>query len=284
MKIPKRIQPLVDDGLVDEVIRQLKSGKEADVYVVRCGSKIRCAKVYKEAEERSFKQAVQYKEGRKVRNSRSARAMAKGSKFGRKQQEKIWQTAEVDALYVLANSGVRVPQPYGCTDGVLLMELITDETGLAAPRLSDVSLTQEEAIVDYQMILQSVVRMLCAGLIHGDLSEFNVLVDANGPVIIDLPQVVNAAANNHAKSMLERDVNNLTRFYGQFAPQLLARQDAKEMWALYQDGKLSPETQLTGYFVDSTPTANVEELMEEINAVIAEKEEQQRMSQSRDYD
>ncbi|GFN46971.1 PA4780 family RIO1-like protein kinase [Candidatus Regiella insecticola] len=284
MKIPKRIQPLVDDGLVDEVIRQLKSGKEADVYVVRCGSKIRCAKVYKEAEDRSFKQAVQYKEGRKVRNSRSARAMAKGSKFGRKQQEKIWQTAEVDALYVLANSGVRVPQPYGCTDGVLLMELITDETGLAAPRLSDVSLTEEEAIVDYQMILQSVVRMLCAGLIHGDLSEFNVLVDANGPVIIDLPQVVNAAANNHAKSMLERDVNNLTRFYGQFAPQLLARQDAKEMWALYQDGKLYPETQLTGYFVDSTPTADVEGLMDEINAVIAEKEEQQRILKSRDYD
>lgn len=284
MKIPKRIQPLVNDGLVDEVIRQLKSGKEADVYVVRCGSKIRCAKVYKEEEDRSFKQAVQYKEGRKVRNSRSARAMAKGSKFGRKQQEKIWQTAEVDALYVLANSGVRVPQPYGCTNGVLLMELITDETGLAAPRLSDVSLTEEEAIVDYQMILQSVVRMLCAGLIHGDLSEFNVLVDANGPVIIDLPQVVNAAANNHAKSMLERDVNNLTRFYGQFAPQLLARQDAKEMWALYQDGKLYPETQLTGYFVDSTPTADVEGLMDEINAVIAEKEEQQRILKSRDYD
>lgn len=284
MKIPKRIQPLVDDGLVDEVIRQLKSGKEADVYVVRCGSKIRCAKVYKEAEDRSFKQAVQYKEGRKVRNSRSARAMAKGSKFGRKQQEKIWQTAEVDALYVLANSGVRVPQPYGCIDGVLLMELITDETGLAAPRLSDVSLTEEDAIIDYQMILQSVVRMLCSGLIHGDLSEFNVLVDANGPVIIDLPQVVNAAANNHAKSMLERDVNNLTRFYGQFAPQLLARQDAKEMWALYQDAKLYPETQLTGYFVDSTPTADVEGLMDEINAVIAEKEEQQRILKSRDYD
>jgi len=284
MKIPKQIQPLVDDGLVDEVIRQLKSGKEADVYVVRCGSKIRCAKVYKEAEDRSFKQAVQYKEGRKVRNSRSARAMAKSSKFGRKQQEKIWQTAEVDALYVLANSGVRVPQPYGCIDGVLLMELITDETGLAAPRLSDVSLTEEEAIIDYQMILQSVVRMLCSGLIHGDLSEFNVLVDANGPVIIDLPQVVNAAANNHAKSMLERDVNNLTRFYGQFAPQLLSRQDAKEMWALYQDGKLYPETQLTGYFVDSTPTADVEGLIEEINAVIAEKEEQQRILKSRDYD
>lgn len=283
MKIPKRIQPLVNDGLVDEVIRQLKSGKEADVYLVRCGSKIRCAKVYKEAEDRSFKKAVQYKEGRKVRNSRSARAMAKGSKFGRKQQENIWQTAEVDALYVLANSGVRVPQPYGCTNGVLLMELITDEIGLAAPRLSDVSLTEEEAIVDYQMILQSVVRMLCAGLIHSDLSEFNVLVDANGPVIIDLPQVMNAAANNNAKSMLERDVNNLTRFYGQFAPQLLARQDAKEMWALYQDGKLYPETQLTGYVFDSTPTADVEGLMEEINAVIAEKEEQQRILKSRDY-
>ncbi|AWK14338.1 PA4780 family RIO1-like protein kinase [Candidatus Fukatsuia symbiotica] len=284
MKIPKRIQPLVDDGLVDEVIRRLKSGKEADVYVVRCGSEIRCAKVYKEAEDRSFKQAVQYKEGRKVRNSRSARAMAKGSKFGRKQQEETWQTAEVDALYLLASAGVRVPQPYGCIDGVLLMELITDEAGLAAPRLSDVFLTTEQATADYGVIIQSVVRMLCCGLVHGDLSEFNILIDSNGPVIIDLPQVVNAAANNHAKSMLERDVNNLTLFYGHFAPELLARKDAKEMWALYQDGKLHPETQLTGCFVEDTKTADVGALMAEIKAVIAEEEERQRISQSQDYD
>ncbi|ANI31792.1 kinase [Yersinia entomophaga] len=282
MKIPKRIQPLVDDGLVDEVIRRLKSGKEADVYVVRCGSDIRCAKVYKEAENRSFKQAVQYQEGRKVRNSRDARAMAKGSKFGRKQQEETWQTAEVDALYVLANAGVRVPQPYACLDGVLLMELVTDENGSAAPRLSDVPLTPEQAVHDHALIIQSVVRMLCAGLVHGDLSEFNVLMDAEGPVIIDLPQVVNAAANNHAKSMLERDVANMTNYYGQYAPELLGRKYAKEMWALYEDGKLRPDTQLTGVFAESTQAADVESVLEEIKAVIAEEQERLRAAQDPD--
>ncbi|ENA1776414.1 serine protein kinase RIO [Yersinia ruckeri] len=282
MKIPKRIQPLVDDGLVDEVIRRLKSGKEADVYVVRCGSDIRCAKVYKEAENRSFKQAVQYQEGRKVRNSRDARAMAKGSKFGRKQQEDTWQTAEVDALYLLANAGVRVPQPYACLDGVLLMELVTDEDGLAAPRLSDVPLSPEQAVHDHGLVIQYVVRMLCAGLVHGDLSEFNVLMDANGPVIIDLPQVVNAAANNHAKSMLERDVGNMTSYYGQYAPELLGRKYAKEMWALYEDGKLRPDTQLTGHFEESAHTADVESVLDEIKAVIAEEEERLRSIQNPD--
>ncbi|MCW6554861.1 serine protein kinase RIO [Yersinia ruckeri] len=282
MKIPKRIQPLVDDGLVDEVIRRLKSGKEADVYVVRCGSDIRCAKVYKEAENRSFKQAVQYQEGRKVRNSRDARAMAKGSKFGRKQQEDTWQTAEVDALYLLANAGVRVPQPYACLDGVLLMELVTDEDGLAAPRLSDVPLSPEQAVHDHGLVIQYVVRMLCAGLVHGDLSEFNVLMDANGPVIIDLPQVVNAAANNHAKSMLERDVGNMTSYYGQYAPELLGRKYAKEMWALYEDGKLRSDTQLTGHFEESAHAADVESVLDEIKAVIAEEEERLRSIQNPD--
>jgi RIO kinase 1 len=282
MKIPKRIQPLVDDGLVDEVIRRLKSGKEADVYVVRCGSDIRCAKVYKEAENRSFKQAVQYQEGRKVRNSRDARAMAKGSKFGRKQQEETWQTAEVDALYLLSNAGVRVPQPYVCLDGVLLMELVTDEDGLAAPRLSDVPFTKEQALIDHAVMIQYVVRMLCTGLVHGDLSEFNVLIDKDGPVIIDLPQAVNAAANNHAKAMLERDVGNITHYYGQYAPELLNRKYAKEMWALYEDGKLHPETQLTGEFAESTQAADVEGVLEEIKAVIAEEQERLREAQDND--
>ncbi|AHK20857.1 PA4780 family RIO1-like protein kinase [Yersinia similis] len=279
MKIPKRIQPLVDDGLVDEVIRRLKSGKEADVYVVRCGSDIRCAKVYKEAENRSFKQAVQYQEGRKVRNSRDARAMAKGSKFGRKQQEETWQTAEVDALFLLANAGVRVPQPYTCLDGVLLMELVTDEDGLAAPRLSDVPLSKEQALADHEVMIQYVVRMLCAGLVHGDLSEFNVLMDKDGPVIIDLPQAVNAAANNHAKAMLERDVANMTHYYGQYAPELLNRKYAKEMWALYEDGKLHPDTPLTGDFVESTQAADVDAVLDEIKAVIAEEQERLREAQ-----
>ncbi|CRG48710.1 PA4780 family RIO1-like protein kinase [Yersinia wautersii] len=279
MKIPKRIQPLVDDGLVDEVIRRLKSGKEADVYVVRCGSDIRCAKVYKEAENRSFKQAVQYQEGRKVRNSRDARAMAKGSKFGRKQQEETWQTAEVDALFLLANAGVRVPQPYTCLDGVLLMELVTDEDGLAAPRLSDVPLSKEQALADHAVMIQYVVRMLCAGLVHGDLSEFNVLMDKDGPVIIDLPQAVNAAANNHAKAMLERDVGNMTHYYGQYAPELLNCKYAKEMWALYEDGKLHPDTPLTGNFAESTQAADVDAVLDEIKAVIAEEQERLREAQ-----
>ncbi|CNK66043.1 serine protein kinase RIO [Yersinia alsatica] len=279
MKIPKRIQPLVDDGLVDEVIRRLKSGKEADVYVVRCGQDIRCAKVYKEAENRNFKQAVQYQEGRKVRNSRDARAMAKGSKFGRKQQEETWQTAEVDALYLLASAGVRVPQPYACLDGVLLMELVTDEDGLAAPRLSDVPFSKEQALIDHAIMIRYVVRMLCAGLVHGDLSEFNVLIDKDGPVIIDLPQAVNAAANNHAKAMLERDVANMTHYYGQYAPELLNRKYAKEMWALYEDGKLHPETPLTGEFAESTQAVDVEGVLEEIQAVIEEEQERLREAQ-----
>lgn len=275
MKTPNRLQPLVDDGLVDEVIRRLMSGKEADVYVVRCGNDIRCAKVYKEAAKRSFKQAVQYQEGRKVRNSRRARAMEKGSKFGRKQQEETWQNAEVDALYLLAGVGVRVPQPYDCLNGVLIMELITDESGEVAPRLNDVSMSAEQAIEDHALVMRDVVRMLCAGLIHGDLSEFNVLVDEYGPVIIDLPQAVDAAANNNAQAMLTRDVNNMSRYYGQFAPELLKTQYAKEIWALYEDGQLTPDVELTGFYAESTKAADVDAVMLEIQSILAEEDEKQ---------
>ena len=250
MKTPKRIQPLIDDGIVDEVISQLMSGKEATVYVVRCGSEIRCAKVYKEANKRSFRQAVQYQEGRKVRNSRRARAMEKGSKFGRDQQEDAWHNAEVDALYKLDDAGVRVPKPFGCFDGVLLMELVTDDDGSVAPRLNDVSMTAEQAMEDFSAVIGDIVRMLCAGLVHGDLSEFNVLVDAYGPVIIDLPQAVDAAANNHAQWMLERDVDNMITYYGQFAPELIGTQFGKEIWALYETGDLHPEVELTGIYED----------------------------------
>ncbi|WP_421171311.1 PA4780 family RIO1-like protein kinase [Aeromonas dhakensis] len=266
MKTPNRIQPLVDDGLVDEVISRLMSGKEADVYVVRCGDEIRCAKVYKEAAKRSFKQAVVYQEGRRVRSSRDARAMEKGSKYGRKQHEEVWQNTEVDALFKLAAAGVRVPRPYVCLDGVLLMELVTDADGNVAPRLNDVALSHEQALADHARVIRYVVRMLCAGLIHGDLSEFNVLVDEEGPVIIDLPQVVDAAANNQAKAMLERDVDNMRNYYGMYAPELLKTRYAREMWALYEDGKLTPDSELTGLFEESNERVDLDAVLHEIES------------------
>ncbi len=271
MKIPKRIKPLIDEGLVDEVISRLMSGKEADVYVVRCNTEIRCAKIYKEAANRGFKRAVLYREGRKTRNSRRARAMDKGSRFGREQQEQTWHNAEVDALYKLAEAGVRVPQPYSCVDGVLLMELITDSEGDVAPRLSDVSMSAEQALAGHAKVMEYVVRMLCAGLVHGDLSEFNILVDESGPVIIDLPQAVDAAANNNAEAMLNRDVNRISAFYGQYAPELLTSHYAKEIWKLFEDGELHPDIKLTGLFAESTQEADVDGVMQEINSAIAEE-------------
>ncbi|MFQ3234505.1 MAG: RIO kinase 1 [Paraglaciecola sp.] len=282
MKIPKRIQPLVDDGLVDEVLYQLMSGKEATVYAVRCGNDVRCAKVYKEAMKRSFKKAAQYQEGRKVRNTRRARAMEKGSKFGRKQQEDAWQNTEVEALFTLAKAGVRVPEAYGCYDGVLLMELITDDEGDVAPRLNDVQMSPEQAVEDHALVMTYVMRMLCAGLVHGDLSEFNVLVDAYGPVIIDLPQVVDAAGNNNAFKMLQRDVGNMTEYYAQYAPQLRETHYAEEMWALYEVGELDPNTELTGEFVFSDEAADVDTVLEEIKAAFAE--EQERRERIKDAD
>lgn len=273
MKIPKRIQPLVDDGLVDEVLSQLMSGKEATVYMVRCGDEVRCAKVYKEANKRSFKKAAQYQEGRKSRNSRRARAMEKGSKYGRGQQEQAWQNAEVDALYKLSEVGVRVPHPFGCFDGVLLMELVTDESGDVAPRLNDVVMSKDQAIEDHQLVMLYVLRMLCVGIVHGDLSEFNVLVDEYGPVIIDLPQAVDASANNNAKTMLIRDVENMTNYYGQFAPELLLSRYAHEMWALYEIGELTFDTKLTGLFKENNKAVDVDNVIQEINAAFDEEQD-----------
>ncbi|MCY1267130.1 RIO1 family protein [compost metagenome] len=282
MKTPKRLEPLLEDGLIDEVLRPLMSGKEASVYVVRCGSELRCAKVYKEANKRGFRQAAEYQEGRKVRNSRDARAMAKGSKYGRREREDAWQNAEVAALFHLANAGVRVPKPYDFLDGVLLMELVSDGEGDAAPRLNDVDLTPEDAREFHAFMIGEIVKMLCAGLVHGDLSEFNVLLDPYGPVIIDLPQAVDAAGNNHAFRMLERDVGNMAEYFGRYAPELKFTRYAKEMWALFEDGKLTPETQLTGQFAEPEDTADLDAVMREIKAALADEARRQAALAERD--
>jgi RIO kinase 1 len=266
MKAPKRLQSLVDEGLIDTVVRQLMSGKEAMVYVVRRGDETLCAKIYKEATQRSFRQAVDYTENRRVKNTRQARAMAKGTRYGRQAAEAAWQSAEVDALYRLAAAGVRVPRPHNFWDGVLLMELVTDGSGDAAPRLNDVSFSAEEARAHHASLLREVVRMLCAGVVHGDLSEFNILLAADGPVIIDLPQAIDAAGNNHAPRMLLRDVANLRDFFGRFAPELLETQYGPELWQLYQAGLLSTETVLSGRFVQQQGSVDLRGVMREIDA------------------
>jgi RIO kinase 1 len=275
MKAPPRLQSLIEEGLIDSVVRQLMSGKEAMVYVVRCGDDTRCAKIYKEATQRSFRQAVDYTENRKVKNSRQARAMAKGTKFGRQAQEAAWQRAEVDALYRLAAAGVRVPTPYNFHEGVLLMELVTDEHGDAAPRLNDVLLSREQALAHHAMLIRQVVRMLCAGVVHGDLSEFNILLGhqdgVDGPVIIDLPQAIDAAGNNHAARMLLRDVDNLRHFFGRVAPELLATDYGLEIWELYQRGALQVDTPLTGRFERRTAPVDMGSVLREIDDARAEE-------------
>ncbi len=282
MKVPKQLKALIADGLVDEVLRQLMSGKEATIFIVRCGTEIRCAKVYKEASQRSFKKAAQYREGRHVRNSRRGRAMAKGSKFGKKEQEEVWQHAEADALFLLSQAGVRVPKPYGCFDGVLLMELVTNADGGVAPRLNDVAMTAEQSRKDHASVMQDVVRMLCAGIVHGDLSEFNVLLDDSGPVIIDLPQAVNAAGNNNARAMLTRDVMNMTNYYGRFAPDVLKSKYAKEIWAHYEAGTITPDTKLTGRFKESTKKADVKGVLNEVEFAARENQDRQQRLRERE--
>jgi RIO kinase 1 len=276
LKIPKRLEALVHEGMIDGVVRQLMSGKEATVYVVRCGEELRCAKVYKEANKRGFRQAALYQEGRKTKNSREARAMAKGTRFGRQAQEEAWQSVEVDTLYLLAAAGVRVPKPYGFMHGVVLMELLTDAEGHAAPRLNDLTLSEAQALEYHAVLIRQIVRMLCAGIIHGDLSEYNVLVDHTGPVIIDLPQAVNAAGNNNASAMLQRDAANITQYFSQFAPALAATQYGKEIWSLYERGALHVDTDLTGYFATSTTPVDVQGVMREISDVRKEHEERER--------
>lgn len=276
MKIPTGLQPLIDDGMIDGVVRRLKSGKEASVFVVACGKELRCAKVYKSAEHRGFHKLAQYQEGRKTRSSRDARAMGKGGRHGRKVQETEWKNAEVDALFQLAGVGVRVPRPHMVYEGVLLMELVCDASGNPAPRLNDVEISPPQALEWHAFMIGQIVRMLCAGLIHGDLSEFNVLLDASGPVIIDLPQAVNAAGNNNAFRMLERDVNNMRATFGRAAPVLLETEYAHEIWKLYEASELRPDSLLTGRFVHDAASPDVDAVLQQIEDERYEAEERQR--------
>jgi RIO kinase 1 len=261
MKTPAGLQPLIDDGVIDEVLRSLKSGKEATVYIVRTGAQVRCAKVYRDMAQRSFQKRAQYQEGRKVRGSRQARAMSKSTRFGRKEQESAWKNAEVDALYKLVAADVRVPKPYGYFNDVLIMELVTDAAGNPAPRLGEVDLSAETALEYHRFLIRQIVRMLSLGLIHGDLSEFNVLVAPDGPVIIDLPQAVNAAGNNNAFAMLERDVNNIRNTLGRFAPELLETEFAREMWSLFEQGELKADSELSGIFARDDSQTDTESVL-----------------------
>ncbi|MGQ0501723.1 MAG: PA4780 family RIO1-like protein kinase [Panacagrimonas sp.] len=276
MKIPRGLQPLIDDGVIDEVVRPLKSGKEAAVYLVACGSTLRCAKVYKDANHRGFQKLAQYQEGRKARGSRDERAMGKRSRHGRKQQEEEWKNAEVDALYRLAAAGVRVPRPAGYFSGVLLMEMIADEHGSPAPRLNEVSLEAEQAREYHGFMVRQIVLMLCAGLIHGDLSEYNVLLDPAGPVVIDLPQAVDAASNNSAFAMLARDVNNMKSYFGEFAPELLSTEYAREIWWLYQRAELKPDSVLTGTYERTEDAADLDDVLNQIEEARREAERRRR--------
>jgi RIO kinase 1 len=276
VRVPERLVPLVEEGLIDAVVRQLMSGKEATVYLVRCGDEQRCAKVYKDANKRNFRQASLYQEGRKTKNSRQARAIQKGTRYGRQAQEAAWQTVEVDTLFRLAAAGVRVPRPYGLFEGVVLMELLTDAQGDPAPRLNDLVLPEVLALAYHSTLIRQIVRMLCAGVIHGDLSEFNVLVDRDGPVIIDLPQAVTASGNNNAAGMLRRDADNITTYFSRFAPALASTQYGKEIWSLYQRGALNEDVELTGHVAEDTRIADVAGVLHEIDDVRAEHEARQR--------
>ena len=281
MKIPKRLEPLVEEGLIDSVICQLKSGKEAMVYMVRCGDDIRCAKVYKESNKRNFHQNSHYTEGRQIKNSRRARAMEKGSHYGRSAQEEEWQSTEIDMLCHLGSAGVRVPKFYNFFAGVLLMELITDNKGSVAPRLCDLKLTAKQALEFHGNLIKQIVQMLCAGIIHGDLSQYNVLVDKQGPVIIDLPQAINAAGNNQSRNMLTRDINNLTTYFSRFAPKLAHADFATEIWWHYQSGKLSQAANLTGQVKQHEHPVNVSDVLQIIDAVLKKEAAWQRHKQAR---
>ena len=274
MRTPESLVTLVEHGIIQEVVRPLMSGKEAQVYVVLAGGEECVAKVYKEATERTFKHRVEYTEGRRTRNTRDQRAINKRTRHGRKQDEAAWRNAEVDTLYRLRGSGVRVPEPINFIDGVLVMELVRDAEGNPAARLGDLEFAASEAYAIYQKLIQEVVRMLCAGVIHGDLSEFNVLMGADGPVVIDFPQSVDPAKNQSARRLLLRDVENLHRFLRRFSPRRSIKPYAQQMWSLYETNRLEPDTELSGNYRDPVGTTNTDELMELIED--ANQDEQMR--------
>jgi RIO kinase 1 len=275
LKVPEPLWPLVDEGIIDEVVRPLMAGKEAEVFLVTKGDEYRVAKVYKQATHRSFRQRAEYTEGRKVRNSRQQRAIDKrGSKFGRDQSEAAWRDAEVNAIYTLEAAGVRVPQPFDFVEGVLVMELIGDKsTGHPAPRLVDIELDREGAERVFRCLIRETVKMLCAGIVHGDLSDFNVLLGPDGPVIIDFPQWVDPAVNRNAKKLLVRDVKNITLFLSRWIPGLKKTRYGPEMWDLYEKGELRPDTKLTGKYRPKLVQADTMSLLEEIEAIERENRE-----------
>lgn len=275
MKVPSRLKPLLEDELIEEVLGQLQSGKEAEVYLVRSAGVVCCAKVYKEAKNRTFKQRAPYTEGRKTRNSRQARAMGSNSKYGRQERESEWQNTEVETLYLLNSAGVSVPRALAFHEGVLLLELVTDADGNPAPRLNDVDLTREQARAFHRVMIRQAVLMLCAGIVHGDLSEFNVLLSKDGLVIIDLPQAVQATASN-AFAIFERDLSQLAAYFGRFAPEIRGTKHAKEIWKLYQGGTLRPDSELTGRYVDTSKSANLREVLTEIDSAREEALERRR--------
>lgn len=270
MKIPRRLEPLIEQGLIQEVVRPLMSGKEAAVYIVSTSERYCVAKVYKEAEQRSFRQRAAYTEGRNVRNSRQRRAMEKGSRYGKEQNELAWQTAEVDALYKLAAAGVRVPKPIVFAEGVLLMDIVLDAAGEPAPRMCDLDLDEQGAYRLHEYLIRQVVYMLCAGTIHGDLSEYNILIAWDGPVIIDLPQAIDAAANRSARDLFIRDVDNLTAYLARFAPKLAESRFGQEIWGLYERAQLHPDTPLTGRWRGSSKRADTVGVLREIDAAARE--------------
>lgn len=264
MRVPESLATLAEFGVIEDVLRPLMSGKEAQVFLVVSGGKECIAKVYKKAEARAFKNRAEYTEGRGTRNTRDQRAMGKRTGYGREKNEEAWHSTEVDMLRLLHGAGVSVPTPMKYMDGVLVMEMITDAEGEPAPRLGEVELPPAEATAVYEQLLRQVVRMLCAGVVHGDLSEFNVLLGTAGPVIIDLPQAINASKNPHARKLLVRDVENLHRFLKRLVPGAKIKRYAEEMWDLYEKDELTPETPLAGNYVASEARANTAAVLDMI--------------------